>query len=306
MKKILVLALAVMMIASLAVVNASAANQSWTAATGTPTLDGKMDDCYLASSKIDIKYELSTGAESGFATGEAYTCWDANYLYIYAFVTDPVLSPVQNETVSAVYQTDSLEVYIDLNHDESLTIADEENCGQYTAGYLYIDDSFTVQGALDETTGAGWAGTGLHTANNMDKAKAVYDVSNTAGYACEYAIPWGPAFKPTTNAVIGFMIEINDDADGDSVRDYQVFADSNEVLVNAWQYTEGYCDLVLSDAVYVAPVEEAPADAEAPADGAAAAAVDAPAAAPKTADAGIVVAAAVMAIAAGVVLSKKH
>ena len=101
------------------------------------------------------------------------------------------------------------------------------------------------------------------------------------------------------------MIDINDDADGDSVRDYQVFADSNEVLVNAWQYTEGYCDLVLSDAVYVAPVEEAPADAEAPAaDGAAV--VDAPAAAPKTADAGIVVAAAVMAIAAGVVLSKKH
>ena len=283
MKKIMTLGLALTLVAAMAVT--ASAKQSYDAAMGTPVVDGVKDDVYTVATEIVVDHETNM-LDSGFATGLCYTAWDSNYLYVYIEVTDPVISTEQGE---AVWHSDSIEAYLDLLNEEGNLITDVD-AGQFTAGYLYVDDNF-------EVTGDNWAGGGMHLDVVKEKGKAHFEITDK-GYNCEMVIPWGDEFKPAVGAQVGFTIAICDDADNTPGREYQVFPDDD--LSNAWQETTNYATLTLTDKTYVAPVEEAPAE-ETPAEDGAEAPV-----APTTADAGIVAAAALMAVAAGVVLSKKH
>ena len=286
MKKIMTAALALLAAASMTV--AVSARQSYTAASGTAVLDGKMDNCYLAATPITANVEIA-GTEDGFATGTAYAVWDAENIYVYAEITDPVISTTQGD---AVFQSDSVEVYIDLLNEEGNEIANV-NAAQYTAGYLYVDDNLQV-------TSDYWAGGGYHFNNNKENAVAVFDVSNKAGYSVEFRIPWGDEFQPAADAKIGFTFAINDAANDEAGREYQVFPD--EELANAWMNTTNYGEMTLSADVYVAPQPEVPAEevpAETPAE------ESAPVSAPTTADAGIA-AALLAAAAAAIVVSKKR
>ncbi|MGM9625484.1 MAG: sugar-binding protein [Eubacteriales bacterium] len=283
MKKIMTLGLALTLVAAMAVT--ASAKQSYDAAMGTPVIDGLKDDVYTVATEIVVDHETNM-LDSGFATGLCYTAWDSNYLYVFIEVTDPVISTEQGD---AVYLSDSVEAYLDLLNEEGNLIAEVE-AGQFTAGYLYVDDNF-------EVTGDNWAGVGTLVDAIKEGGKAHFEITDK-GYNCEMMIPWVD-FTPAVGTKVGFTIAINDDADDAAGREYQIFPDDD--LANAWQETTNYATLTLTDKTYVAPVEEAPAD-EAPAeDGGAEAPV-----APTTADAGIVAAAALMAVAAGVVLSKKH
>lgn len=284
MKKIMTLGLALTLVAAMAVT--ASAKQSYEAANATPVIDGQKDDAYTVATEIVLDHELAAMADSGFATGLAYTAWDNDNLYVFIEVTDPVIS---TEKAEAVWQSDSIEAYLDCLNEEGNLITDVD-AGQFTAGYLYIDDNL-------EVTGDNWGGGGLHLDVVKEKGKAHFIITDK-GYNCEMVIPWGDEFKPAVGAQVGFTVAICDDADNAPGREYQVFPDDD--LTNAWQETTNYATLTLTDKTYVAPVEEVPAE-EVPAEGGEETPV-----APTTADAGIVAAAALMAAAAGVVLSKKH
>lgn len=287
MKKVLTFALALSVVASMAVT--ASAKQAYDAAKGTPTLDGVKDDCYTVSTEIVIDHEIN-GADV-YATGTAYTVWDEKALYVYIDVVDPVISSEQGE---ACWQSDSVEVYVDYLNEEGNATTDVE-AGQFTAGYLYVDNNL-------EVTGDNWAGYGYLLEDvKAAGARAHFEITKE-GYICEMMLPW-VGFKAEAGAKLGFTIGINDDADNAAGRENQIFPDDD--LSNAWQSTDNYATLTLTATEYVAPVEEEPVvDTPAAEEGAE---VVAPApTSPKTADAGIVAAAAIMAIAAGVVLSKKH
>ena len=102
---------------------------------------------------------------------------------------------------------------------------------------------------------------------------------------------------------IGFQLQINDMTADNETGTTAVYNMANSNDAKSWD-TDLYDYVTLGEKIVIeTPVEEAPAEDAAPAEEAPAAA---PAAAPKTADAGIIAAVAVMAVAAGVVLSKKH
>ena len=106
MKKFGSFALAALLVAALSV-SASAAN-SFEAATGTPTIDGKMDDAYKAAPEIAINVKTSG---DGKTSGTARVLWDSNNIYAFFDITDPVLS---NGFGKYHYESDSVEFFINL------------------------------------------------------------------------------------------------------------------------------------------------------------------------------------------------
>jgi len=77
-------------------------------------------------------------------------------------------------------------------------------------------------------------------------------------------IPFGADYTPKAGAVIGAAFHINSDEDGKQTRDYEIFAGDAAAQEKAWDTSNNYDKLTLTDAVYVPPVEkpEAPATAD--------------------------------------------
>ena len=267
MKKLGSLALAALMVTALSI-SASAANE-FDAAAGTPTIDGVMDDAYLAAEEINI--DVVTSGD-GKTTGTARVLWDADNIYVFFDITDPVLSEAY--TATDCYQTDSVEFFLDLSGTpgDITTI----NAGQYTAP------------AAIPNASTDWAGRGMHWDNN--KADATFkSVITDAGYTVEMQIPWGSDYTLKADAVVPVAFHINSDEDGKDGREGEVFAGENQT--NAWSESSSYDNLTLTTNKYEPPVEEEPA------------AEDETAA--QTADMGIIAALASLAASGAAVLSLK-
>ena len=239
MKKFSTLALAALLVTALSV-SASAAN-SFEAATGTPTIDGKMDDAYKAAPEIAINVKTSG---DGKTSGTARVLWDSNNIYVFFDVTDPVLS---DKAADTYWQSDSVEFFINLTDkkDDVTKI----NAGQYTA-------QADIPGAKGD-----WQGRGMHQEAN--KAKATYkSVKTDKGYAVEMQIPWGSDYTPKADAKIGVAFHINSDEDGKSgTREGEYFAGQNQT--EAWSKTDNYDTLTLTSKKYEAPKKDTPAAATA-------------------------------------------
>ncbi len=279
MKKFVAPALAALMLGALAI-SAAAEGPDMEAAYGTPIVDGKKDNVYVCA-PVDINIDEVSGAvATEGATGIGYMAWDEEYLYFYLEVKDQYITPT--DEVTSIWSNDSAEFYINLSGEEG-PIADI-NAAQYTYG-----PNFTQ-----------FAGGGLHRELNLENLQVAYDYfdHDGGGWIVEVGIPFGDDYKAKEGAVIPACIGINDEADGDgSTREYHVFTGTDQGA--AWsEATSSWNNLTLTGKIYEEPVEAAP-EADAPA-------ADTGTAAPETADAGIVAAAAMMAIAAGVVLTKKR
>ena len=261
MRRIGSIALAALLIAAMGT-SAAAAQQSYKAASGTPTIDGKIDDAYKAAEVIDINVHTS-GAKT--TTGKAQILWDANNVYVLFDITDPVVSTKANATM---YQSDSVEWFLDLTGTTNADIT-KVNAGQYTAPAPIEGQDLTK-----------WAGRGGHWDKNV-KASKYASVKTDNGYIVEMQIPWGADYTPKANAEILTAFHINADDDGKSTRDGEVFG--NEGQTKAWSESKSYDKLILTDAVYKAPVKEAA----------------------KTADAGIIAAVAALASTGAAALSLK-
>ncbi|MBQ8510378.1 MAG: hypothetical protein IJ493_10785 [Clostridia bacterium] len=236
MKKLGSLALAALMVTALSI-SASAAN-SYKAATGTPTIDGKMDDAYKAAEAISISNNLKSAGD-GKTSGTARVLWDDKNIYVFFDITDPILS---DKAAATYWQADSVEFFLDLAAapGDITTI----NAGQYTA-----------QGPVPGAE-FGWNGRGQHW-DTGSKTATYKSVVTDKGYAVEMVIPWGSNYTPKADAVIGVAFHINSDEDGKSgTREGEYFAGDAAAQEKAWSSTEAYDKLTLTSERYVAPVEQ--------------------------------------------------
>ncbi|MBQ2709978.1 MAG: hypothetical protein IJF67_17020 [Clostridia bacterium] len=241
MRRIGSIALAALLIAAMGT-TATAAQKTYKAASGTPTIDGKLDDAYKAAQAIAINVHTS-GAKT--TEGTAYCLWDANNVYVYFDVTDPAISEKKGQYM---YEADSVEWFLDLTGKTNADIT-KVNAGQYTAPAPVPGQALTE-----------WAGRGGHWDKN--KAASKYSsVKTDKGYAIEMQIAWGADYTPKANAEILTAFHINADDDGKSKRDGEVFG--NEGQSKAWSESLAYDKLVLTDAVYKPPVKEAAKTADA-------------------------------------------
>jgi hypothetical protein len=167
-----------------------------------------------------------------------------------------------------MYEADSVEFMFDLTGKQNADIT-KVNAAQYTAPAPVPGQDMTA-----------WAGRGGQWDKQVKNAK-YSSVKTDKGYAVEMMIPWGADFTPKANAEITVAFHINADDDGASKRDGEVFG--NEGQTKAWSESLAYDKLVLTDAVYKAPVKEAA----------------------KTADAGIIAALAALASSGAAALSLK-
>ena len=242
------------------------------------TIDGFMGDAVWADAiKVDINQTL-LGDETG-ATGTAYMLWGANTWYLYYEVKDAdIVPPTEAVQTEHPWTSDSVEMFFDFGNEHADLV---QQFRVDTSGWL----SYYTEGGETSIYGP--------DANEYFGDYAVQMDSD--GYNVEIAIDltkWGLK----EGDAIGIQMQIND-----------VTADSPETTVNIHNMVQsmgaGSWDADIYDYVVLGGALEVPDE---PADEPADEPVDTPVDTPVTADAGIVAAAAVMAIAAGVVLSKKH
>lgn len=184
-----------------------------TALKGTPIIDGTIDDIWTDATDIDVN-TFSLGARG--AVGHAKMLWDENYLYILMDVKDSLLSKASNNA----HEQDSVEVFID--EDNAKTPTYELGDVQYRVNF---DNEHSINGA-----------------SNSDSFISANQITED-GYILEFAVPH--RLSPFTNhQLLGFDLQINDDADGDGSRNN--VANWNDLTGNSWSSTEGYGLLRLS------------------------------------------------------------
>jgi endo-1,4-beta-xylanase len=150
------------------------------AIAGTPTIDGEMDPSWQKANSFNTKVVLGTGK---VASAKVRTMWDENNVYLYAEVTDPVLSAISVNP----WEQDSLEVFIDQNYARTPVYQDDD--AQYRANYKNVK-TFTGAGVIDK----------FRTATKIVPG----------GYVVEAAVPLTKV-KGKKGKLIGFDIQINDD-----------------------------------------------------------------------------------------------
>ncbi len=240
-------------------------------------IDGAMDDQVWADAvKVEIN-QYNTGDENG-ATGTAYMLWGDGTWYLFYDVTDAdIVVPDQEMQDTQPWCTDSVEMFFDFGNEHADLV---QQFRVDVEGWL----SYYTEGGADQIYGP-----------EADQFFGDYAVTmDAAGYNVEVAVnleKWGLK----EGDAIGIQLQINDCTQESPTATASVFNMAQSLDAKSWD-ADLYDYVVLGGAL---EVPEEPAADEV---------VDAPAdtTAPTTADAGIVAAAAVMAVAAGVVLSKKH
>ena len=180
---------------------------------GTPTIDGKIDSIWSQATPIDIN-TFSVGSNG--ATGTARMLWDEDYIYILTEVKDALLSKESTND----YEQDSVEIFID--EDNAKSPSYEKGDGQYRVNF---ENKRSINGFTD--------------ADSFKSATALTD----SGYIVEVALPSRLA-KFKDNQLIGFDVQINDDANGNGTRDN--VSNWNDLTGNGWSSTADYGILKLT------------------------------------------------------------
>ena len=153
----------------------------------TITIDGEIEDAWENANTIDVdNYSLGSGA-----TGVSRMLWDENYIYILTEVTDSYLT---NASANA-YEQDTVEVFFDENNNKS---------SSYESDDIQVRVSYTGDKTVTD---------GLST----DAFESAASITDT-GYIVEIAIPY-TITNFTADQIVGFDVQVNDDADGDGSRD---------------------------------------------------------------------------------------
>ena len=307
MKKILVLVLSVAMLAALAVPASALITERQTVTVNQwpagykPTIDG-----IINPGEWDKENAVDMNADNCFAWAGEFSCpvyfyysWDDEGLWCAAEVADPDVCLADSSALTNVYGMDAFQVAL----DPGQMIAEGQGGGGmfYSIGPMdngALGACYHPYGGAAEDLAAGYTGAYTKTAT---------------GWSFEMVIPWGSIeiladdgyeWHHSADNFINAKICYLDRNEGGAVTNaYTISIEGTDAGMDTNDYA---FRLQLSTKATIAleePEAEAPAEAEAAVE-----VVDvAPATtAPVTADAGIVVAAVVMAVAAGVVLSKKH
>ncbi|WP_367398318.1 endo-1,4-beta-xylanase [Paenibacillus lautus] len=172
----------------LGILTLSAAPKSAQAGYGTPTVDGELDGIWKDSRELatDVWVEGNSGATATFRT-----LWDEDHLYVYAIISDSLLSDASPN----VWEQDSVEIFVDQNNGK--TDVYQEDDGQYRMNF---NNARSFGGHAGE--------------DNFASAAKVIE----GGYVVEAAIRLDK-IKPEKGTVIGFDFQVNNDEDGQGTRD---------------------------------------------------------------------------------------
>ena len=200
MKKLLTLTLTALLALSLVIPASAARDDVFTAAYGTPTIDGKMDDAYLASDLIAIDVlDVRTEPYDKPATGWVRVLWDDGYIYLYCEINDPTRADKAAKLDSS---TDCVDFFLCTDSyvkDGGLKDKEAADVAQFRAvPYVAIAD--------EAIRAASWGGMMVQ---NQANASHDYIVSFTeTGYKIEYKFAFNDSFAKAEKAgrIIGFGV----------------------------------------------------------------------------------------------------
>jgi endo-1,4-beta-xylanase len=176
------------------------------AVEGTPIIDAEEDAIWADASEFSTTVWV-LGSEGSTAVVRAL--WDSEYLYLFSVVTDKLLS----KAAQNAYEQDSFEVFIDQNNAKTTTYQGDD--GQYRINF---DNEATFNGGA--------------SAELLTSATKLTD----DGYIVELAIKFD-AIEPREGMVIGFDVQVNNDEEGDGLRDSVVTW--NDDTHQSYQNTSG-------------------------------------------------------------------
>jgi len=178
---------------------------------GAPTIDGIADKIWKNATEISTT-RFPVGSNG--ATAKVKLLWDSGYLYLYATVTDPLLSKASPNP----WEEDSVEIFVDPNNGQTTT---------YEAG----DGQFRIN--FDNEVSFG----GSAVAGNLVSATQIVP----GGYVVEAAIRID-ASETVKGSVLGFDFQVNNDP-GTASR--TSVATWNDLSGNAYQDTSQFGALIL-------------------------------------------------------------
>ncbi|MBN1303864.1 MAG: endo-1,4-beta-xylanase [Anaerolineales bacterium] len=155
---------------------------------GTPVIDGEEDEVWASANQEETAVWVLGASGS---TGTVKTLWDEEYLYAYVVVTDSLLSKKARNP----WEQDSFEIYVDQNNAKTTTY--EPDDGQYRINFE--NERSYLGGAAEE---------------KITTATRVTD----SGYIVELAIQFD-YIKPQEGMLIGYEFQVNNDENGDGIRD---------------------------------------------------------------------------------------
>ncbi|WP_172255372.1 sugar-binding protein [Saccharibacillus deserti] len=184
---------------------------TYTAARGTPVIDGSVDDVWINSTPLQLNRDPNGTA------GTARIAWDNGALYYLFEMSDATPNALGSEE-----NNDSVEVWVDERNAKN---------GTRTEG------DYQLRVGLDGSLSSAIRGFDLSKVK-----KAV--VKREGGYTVELAVPY-TALTPKVGDIIGFNASANDDSNGDGKRDtYLSWVDKN---LPYWADTRVYGEVKLAD-----------------------------------------------------------
>jgi endo-1,4-beta-xylanase len=139
----------------------------------------------------EISTDVWVEGTSG-STATIKTMWDSTNLYVYAVVSDSLLSKAS----SNAWEEDSIEVFVDQNNAK-------------TSSYEADDGQFRVNYDNEQS----FRGTAASTATLASATRII-----SGGYVVELAVTLND-FPPQDGGLIGFDFQVNNDQDGNGTRD---------------------------------------------------------------------------------------
>lgn len=208
-------------------------------ATTAPVIDGVIDPIWDTTVAQDY---IGTGDDWVEGDVEAYTkiLWDETALYYLVVVKDTTVGPD-----FASQANDSINLWISETNTKAGTF--EEDLSDYM--YMITSTGHTLH---DIGSAAG-----IEYNQAVYTASIVGYVKTDDGYIVELKQPFVSKIKPEAGYIFGYTFSINDDRDGDAVRDAYVHsasdAENGGTASNYWSATEA-----LGEVELLAPAEVIP------------------------------------------------
>ena len=252
-------------------------------ATIKPVIDGVIDPVWENADKMYGDQYGGDLLNDRIVSSYASLMWDADGLYLLGVMYDTTLTDAAVAD-AADPSCNSIDFWVSETYTEDTTFdgadGDWHYCKSSAGAEPYYTGNETVY-------------------NEATTAVEIYDEF----YVVEIFCPWQTVgYAPEVGGYLGFNVSFNDDADVDGERDMYSYWATTEYSGSYWSETIALPKIYFTEGPVV-EVDAGEVDAGEVGDEVVDVPVDTT---PATADAGIVAAAAIMAVAAGVVLSKKH
>ncbi len=223
------------LVVAFSIVPAVFAGTNYNCPVGTVTIDGNLAD-WAGAEFVFVPHDKGTGPapDDADASFDFAVLVDNDWLYVAFDINDEAINAGETNN----YQDDSVEIYIDANHDRT------EAYGN--------DDLQIAIGAWD--IGGDIQNPQLSAGTDSGTIAAVVETAN--GWIVEAAIPLSNShwtIVPSAGTVIGFNVHFNDDDVVGGTRENKLIWSDLDVDDQSWQNTTRFADLTFVGATSVEP-----------------------------------------------------